>query len=108
MLEVLAAHGVLVHLQENDGYTPTPVISHAILVHNAERQAERADGLVITPSHNPPHGGPADSDVTGWIEQRANALLADGNRGVKRLPYAAALSAATTRPAWRKKPLSSS
>ncbi|UCV18145.1 phosphoglucomutase (alpha-D-glucose-1,6-bisphosphate-dependent) [Ferribacterium limneticum] len=106
-LEVLAANGVLTHLQADDGYTPTPVISRAILVHNAGNPADRADGIVITPSHNPPqdggikynppHGGPADTDVTGWIEQRANALLADGNRGVKRLPYAQALAAPTTR-----------
>jgi phosphoglucomutase len=106
-IEVLAANGVLIHLQADDGYTPTPVISRAIIVHNAGNPAGRADGIVITPSHNPPqdggikynppHGGPADTDVTGWIEQRANALLADGNRGVKRLPYAQALAAATTR-----------
>ena len=106
-LEVLAANAVLTHLQANDGYTPTPVISRAILVHNADTGAARADGIVITPSHNPPqdggikynppHGGPADTDVTGWIEQRANALMADGNRGVKRMPYAQALAAPTTR-----------
>lgn len=105
-LEVLAANGVLTHLQANGGYTPTPVISRAILTHNADATAERADGIVITPSHNPPqdggikynplHGGPADTDVTGWIEQRANALMADGNKGVKRLPYSQALAAATT------------
>jgi phosphoglucomutase len=107
VIEVLAANEVLIHLQENAGYTPTPVISHAILRHNAVPSAERADGLVITPSHNPPqdggikynppHGGPADTDVTGWIEQRANALMADGNRGIKRLPYGQALAAPTTR-----------
>ncbi len=106
-LEVLAANGVHTHLQADDGYTPTPVISRAILVHNANPAAARADGVVITPSHNPPrdggikynppHGGPADTDVTGWIEQRANALMADGNRGVKRLPYEQALAAATTK-----------
>jgi len=106
VLEVLAANGVLTHLQTGDGYTPTPVISRAILVWNADLTAARADGLVITPSHNPPqdggikynppHGGPADTDVTGWIEKRANALLADGNRDVKRMPYAQALSATTT------------
>jgi phosphoglucomutase len=105
-LEVLAANGVSVQLQANDGYTPTPVISRAILAHNADSVAPRADGIVITPSHNPPqdggikynppHGGPADTDVTDRIEQRANALLADGNRGVKRLPYAEALATATT------------
>ena len=106
VLEVLAANQVLVHLQADDGYTPTPVISRAILVWNADANAAPADGLVITPSHNPPqdggikynppHGGPADTDVTGWIEKRANALMADGNRDVKRLPYAEALSAPTT------------
>ncbi len=108
VLEVLAGNGVTVHLQENDGYTPTPVISRAILAHN-ESQSRRdgsADGIVITPSHNPPqdggikynppHGGPADTDVTGWIEQRANALIEDGNRAVKRLPYDAALAVPTT------------
>lgn len=110
VIEVLAANGVEVHFQRDDGFTPTPVISRAILAHNqdAELRAQHgsADGIVITPSHNPPsdggikynppHGGPADTDVTGWIEQRANALLADGNRAVKRLPYAQALAAATT------------
>jgi len=106
-LEVLAANGVHTRIQRDQGYTPTPVVSRAILVHNRERGAARADGLVITPSHNPPedggikynppNGGPADTDVTGWIEQRANALLAQGNREVKRLPYAQALAAATTR-----------
>ncbi|MBA3031989.1 MAG: phosphoglucomutase (alpha-D-glucose-1,6-bisphosphate-dependent) [Gammaproteobacteria bacterium] len=106
-LEVLAANGVTVHLQKDGGYTPTPVISRAILAHNADPAAPRADGIVITPSHNPPqdggikynppHGGPADTDVTDRIEQRANALLADGNRGVKRLPYAQALAAPTTK-----------
>ena len=106
-LEVLAANGVQTRIQRDQGYTPTPVISRAILAHNRERGAARADGIVITPSHNPPadggikynppNGGPADTDVTGWIEQRANALLAQGNREVKRLPYAEALAAATTR-----------
>ncbi|MBK6337170.1 MAG: alpha-D-glucose phosphate-specific phosphoglucomutase [Betaproteobacteria bacterium] len=105
-LEVLAANGVETHLQAGDGYTPTPVISRAILVHNREATAPRADGIVITPSHNPPqdggikynppHGGPADSDLTTWIERRANALLANGNRDVLRLPIAAARAAATT------------
>ncbi|MBK7793742.1 MAG: alpha-D-glucose phosphate-specific phosphoglucomutase [Betaproteobacteria bacterium] len=105
-LEVLAANGVETHLQAGDGYTPTPVISRAILVHNREATAARADGIVITPSHNPPqdggikynppHGGPADSDLTTWIERRANALLANGNRDVLRLPIAAARAAATT------------
>jgi len=106
-LEVLAANGVDTRFQADDGYTPTPVISRAILVHNADATARRADGIVITPSHNPPqdggikynppHGGPADTDATGWIEQRANALMADGNRGVKRLPYDQALAAPCVR-----------
>jgi len=106
-LEVLAANGVQTHIQRDQGYTPTPVISRAILAHNRARGAARADGLVITPSHNPPedggikynppNGGPADTDITGWIEQRANALLAQGGREVKRLPYAQALAAASTR-----------
>jgi phosphoglucomutase len=105
-LEVLAANGVEVHLQADDGYTPTPVISRAILVHNRHASLPRADGIVITPSHNPPrdggikynppHGGPADTDATGWIENRANALMADGGKDVKRLPYAEALAAPTT------------
>jgi phosphoglucomutase len=105
-LTVLAANGVLTHLQAGDGYTPTPVISRAILAHNRNAAAPRADGLVITPSHNPPrdggikynppHGGPADTDATGWIERRANALMADGNREVRRLPDEQALAAAST------------
>jgi phosphoglucomutase len=105
-LEVLAANGVLTKLQRDDGYTPTPVISRAILVHNRGGPEHRADGIVITPSHNPPedggfkynppNGGPADSDVTGWIQDRANALLRDGNAGVKRIAYAAARKATTT------------
>ena len=102
-VEVLAANGVSTILQAGDGFTPTPVISRAILVHNRDRAAARADGIVITPSHNPPqdggikynppNGGPADTDVTGWIEERANALLADGNRQVKSLPFEQALHA---------------
>ncbi len=106
-LEVLAANGVLTHLQADGGYTPTPVISRAILAHNTDKTVTRADGIVITPSHNPPqdggikynppHGGPADTDVTGWIEQRANALMAEGNKDVKRMPYAQALAASTTK-----------
>ena len=110
-LEVLAANGVDARFQSGTGYTPTPVISRAILAHNSKnsgaRGAARADGIVITPSHNPPadggikynppNGGPADTDVTGWIEQRANALLAQGNKEVKRRPYAEALAAASTR-----------
>lgn len=103
VIEVLAANGVTTRLQKDDGYTPTPVISHAILAWNRDAGAARADGIVITPSHNPPqdggikynppNGGPADTDVTGWIEKRANALIADGNRDVKRLPYEQALAA---------------
>ena len=106
-VEVLAANGVPAVLQTKDGFTPTPVISRAILVHNRDRAAPRADGIVITPSHNPPqdggikynppNGGPADTDVTGWIEKRANALLADGNREVRHLPYEQALGAACVR-----------
>ena len=107
VLEVLAANGVAVRFQAGGGFTPTPVISHAILTHNAGRTADLADGVVITPSHNPPqdggikynppHGGPADTDVTGAIERRANALLADGNRDVRRMGFEAALAAPTTR-----------
>ncbi len=103
-IEVLAANGVTTVVQAGDGYTPTPVVSRAILVHNATPGAALADGLNITPSHNPPqdggfkynppHGGPADTDVTRWIEDRANALMADGNAGVARLPYAEARAAA--------------
>jgi phosphoglucomutase len=106
-LEVLAANGVETAIQRDEGVTPTPAISRAILVHNRGRTDHRADGIVITPSHNPPrdggfkynppNGGPADTDATRWIEQRANALLRDGNAGVKRIGYAAALAAATTR-----------
>ncbi len=106
-LRVLAANGVLTHLQKDDGFTPTPVISWAILAHNAQVGVARADGIVITPSHNPPpdggikynppHGGPADTDATGWIEQRANALLTDGNREVRQLPLAQAMAAPTIR-----------
>ena len=107
VLEVLAAHGVTVFMAANDGYTPTPVISHAILTHNAGRKDELADGLILTPSHNPPtdggikynppSGGPADTDITGQVEKRANALLAGGNRDVQRISYEAALRADTTR-----------
>jgi phosphoglucomutase len=110
VIEVLAANGVATHLQKDGGYTPTPVISRAILAHNGDETRRSrdgsADGIVITPSHNPPrdggikynppHGGPADTDVTGWIENRANALMAEGNRAVKRLSYAQALAASTT------------
>ena len=105
-LEVLAANEVQTVIQQADGVTPTPVISHAILVHNRTRTEHLADGIVITPSHNPPedggfkynptHGGPADTDVTQWVENRANELLRSGNTGVKRLGFEAALSADTT------------
>ncbi len=99
-LEVLAANGVETFIQKDDGVTPTPVISHAILVNNRGRADFLGDGIVVTPSHNPPadggfkynppHGGPADTDVTGWIQDQANALLRSGNRGVKRMPYSKA------------------
>jgi phosphoglucomutase len=104
-LEVLAANGVDTVIQRDDGVTPTPVISRAILVYNRGRTAHRADGIVVTPSHNPPedggfkynppHGGPADTEVTRWIQDRANDLLRTGNAGVKRVPFAAAIKAAT-------------
>jgi phosphoglucomutase len=106
-LEVLAANGVTVVLQEGDGYTPTPAISRAILAYNAGRRAGLADGIVITPSHNPPadggfkynptDGGPADTDVTSRIQDRANALLAAGNAGVRRVSVERARAASTTR-----------
>jgi phosphoglucomutase len=105
-LEVLAANGVEVMLDARDGYTPTPVVSHAVLGYNRGRQSGLADGIVITPSHNPPqyggfkydppHGGPADTHVTRWIEERANAFLADGLRGVARMPFDRARTASTT------------
>ncbi len=105
-LEVLAANGVDVMLAEHDEYTPTPAVSHAILTYNRARGRGLADGIVITPSHNPPDsggfkynppsGGPADTAVTGWIEARANALLKNGLQGVKRVPFEQALRAATT------------
>ncbi|EYF02851.1 phosphoglucomutase (alpha-D-glucose-1,6-bisphosphate-dependent) [Chondromyces apiculatus] len=106
VLEVLAAHGVEVLVAAEGGYTPTPVISHAILVHNRSRTERLADGIVITPSHNPPedggikynppHGGPADTEATRWIEDRANALLAAGLVGVSRVSHAEAIRAPTT------------
>ena len=96
-LEVLAANGVETFIQQDDGVTPTPVISHAILIYNRGRRDHLADGIVITPSHNPPddggfkynptNGGPADTDVTGWIQDRANELLRGDNAGVKRIGY---------------------
>ncbi|KJY29310.1 phosphoglucomutase (alpha-D-glucose-1,6-bisphosphate-dependent) [Streptomyces sp. NRRL S-495] len=105
-VEVLAANGVTVLLDSADGYTPTPAVSHAILAHNRRSPQSLADGIVVTPSHNPPRdggfkynppsGGPAGSEATGWIQDRANALIREGLRGVKRVPYARALAAATT------------
>lgn len=102
-LEVLAANGIETVIQSGDGFTPTPAISRAILDYNRNRTAAFADGIVVTPSHNPPadggfkynppNGGPADTDVTDWIQQRANELLKDGNRRVKRVSYEAALKA---------------
>jgi len=107
-LEVLAANGVDVMVDVDNGYTPTPVVSHAILNYNRGRKHGLADGIVITPSHNPPrfggfkydppHGGPADTHVTEWIEQQANALIADGLRGVARIPFERARSASTVHP----------
>jgi phosphoglucomutase len=105
-LEVLAANEVEVMLAQEDEYTPTPVVSHAILTYNRGRKAGLADGIVITPSHNPPHdggfkynppnGGPAESGVTVWIETKANEFLQNGLAGVKRVPFERALHAATT------------
>ncbi len=96
-LEVFAANGVDTMIDEHDGYTPTPVISHAILTYNRNRESGLADGVVITPSHNPPedggfkynppNGGPADTDATNWIERAANALLETGLAGLRRIPY---------------------
>src|SRR5215510_3239173 len=104
-LEVLAANNVETIIQEGDAVTPTPVISRAILVYNRNRKEHLADGIVITPSHNPPadggfkynppNGGPADTDVTRWVERRANELLRDGAT-IKRVPFAAAIKADTT------------
>src|SRR6476646_5285308 len=100
-LEVLAANNVDTIIQRDNGVTPTPVISRAILVYNRGRKEHLADGIVITPSHNPPedggfkynptNGGPADTDVTRWIQDRANHLLRGKNAGVKRVPFAAAI-----------------
>ena len=104
-LEVLAANEVEVMIAEKDTYTPTPVVSHAILTYNRERKMGLADGIVITPSHNPPHdggfkynppnGGPADGTVTGWIEAKANEFLEKDLKGVRRIPYEKALRAPT-------------
>ncbi len=103
-LEVLAANDVTVLVDDRDGYTPTPAVSHAILKANRGKQSGLADGIVVTPSHNPPadggfkynppHGGPADSDATSWVADAANAYLEDGLAGVRRVPYAKARAAA--------------
>jgi phosphoglucomutase len=105
-IEVLAAHGVEVFIQEDGGYTPTPVISHAILTWNRNRSTGLADGIVVTPSHNPPkdggfkynppHGGPADVDVTRVIQDRANELLGEGGAAIRRIAYDRAIQAPTT------------
>jgi phosphoglucomutase len=105
-LEVLAANGVDVMIAEGDEYTPTPSVSHAILVYNKGRTSGLADGIVVTPSHNPPqdggfkynppNGGPADTDVTGWIQKRANELLVAQLKGVQRVTYDQAMKASTT------------
>jgi phosphoglucomutase len=107
-MEVLAANSVDVMVDADHGYTPTPVISHAILTYNRGRKSGLADGIVITPSHNPPrfggfkydppHGGPADTHVTEWIERQANGLIADGLRGVARFPFERARSVSTAHP----------
>jgi phosphoglucomutase len=106
-LEVLTGNGVATIIQRDDGFTPTPVVSHAILVHNRSRRDRVADGIVVTPSHNPPedggfkynptHGGPADTDATQWIESRANELLRGGNSDVKRVAFEVAIKAESTR-----------
>jgi phosphoglucomutase len=105
-LEVLAANGVQTMISTGGEFTPTPAISHAILVYNKGRTSGLADGIVITPSHNPPdnggfkyntpNGGPADTDITGWVQNRANVLLEAGLKDVKRMPFAQARQAATT------------
>ncbi len=106
-LEVLAAHGVETVIQNGNGFTPTPTISRAILCHNRGRTDHLADGIVVTPSHNPPedggfkynppNGGPADTDITGWVQNRANELLKSGLANTKRLSYESALKATSTR-----------
>jgi len=105
-LEVFAANGVQTMISKDGEFTPTPAVSHAILTYNRGRTSGLADGVVVTPSHNPPdnggfkynppNGGPADTDVTGWIQERANALLSDGIKSVRRMPFAQARRAATT------------
>jgi phosphoglucomutase len=105
-LEVLAANDVEVMIDDRDGYTPTPAVSHAILTYNRGKTQGQADGIVVTPSHNPPedggfkydppNGGPADASITGWIQDKANEFLMDGLKGVRQIPFAKAKSAATT------------
>ncbi|MGW6899454.1 phosphoglucomutase (alpha-D-glucose-1,6-bisphosphate-dependent) [Streptomyces sp. NPDC054919] len=105
-IEVFAANDVTVLIDSADGYTPTPAVSHAILAHNRGRTSGLADGVVVTPSHNPPadggfkynppNGGPAGSETTGWIQERANEIIASGMKDVRRLPYVRALAAPTT------------
>ncbi|MFV5992647.1 phosphoglucomutase (alpha-D-glucose-1,6-bisphosphate-dependent) [Streptomyces sp. NPDC056231] len=105
-IEVFAANDVTVLIDSADGYTPTPAVSHAILAHNRGRTSGLADGVVVTPSHNPPsdggfkynppNGGPAGSEATGWIQERANEIIATGMKDVRRLPYVRALAAPTT------------
>ena len=105
-LEVLAANGVETIIAENNGVTPTPVISHAILAYNRGRTSGLADGIIITPSHyppadggfkyNPPDGGPADTGITNWVQDRANELLGQAAGDGKRIPYSQALAASTT------------
>ncbi|MFC6082174.1 phosphoglucomutase (alpha-D-glucose-1,6-bisphosphate-dependent) [Sphaerisporangium aureirubrum] len=105
-LEVLAANGVTVLIDSRDGYTPTPAVSHAILTYNRGRTTGLADGVVITPSHNPPgdggykynppNGGPAETGATSWIQDRANTLIAEGLKEVRRVPYTRAMAAGTT------------
>ncbi|WP_327371856.1 phosphoglucomutase (alpha-D-glucose-1,6-bisphosphate-dependent) [Streptomyces sp. NBC_01217] len=105
-IEVFAANDVTVLIDSADGYTPTPAVSHAILTHNRGRTARPADGVVVTPSHNPPgdggfkynppNGGPAGSEATGWIQERANEIIAAGMKDVRRLPYVRARAASTT------------
>ena len=106
-LEVLAGNAVLTIVQRGDGYTPTPAISRMILAANRGKRGGLGDGIVVTPSHNPPadggfkynppNGGPADTNVTAWIQDRANSIMRDGNRGVRRVPIETALKASSTR-----------
>jgi phosphoglucomutase len=105
-LEVLAANGIETSIQKDNSFTPTPAISWSILTYNRERKSQLADGIVITPSHNPPsdggfkynatNGGPADTDVTSWVQDRANAILRDGSRDVRRIPFETAIKKSTT------------